>query len=123
MLWPCWRCAPSWSAGPAVSDRDRELADYREAIRKALATEIPVAPKPGEMGRGRTASNRDGATISNQANTGTSILARLKRDDPDLADAVVRGAVTANAAARQKGCRSPRIELRDPTVVAARINL
>ena len=39
----------------------------------------------------------------------------------DLADAVVRGKVTANAAARQKGWRPPRIELRDPTVVAARI--
>ena len=39
----------------------------------------------------------------------------------DLADAVVRGEVTANAAARQKGWRPPRIELRDPTVVAARI--
>jgi hypothetical protein len=48
---------------------------------------------------------------------------RLKRDDPDLADAVVRGDVTADAAARQKGWRPPRIELRDPTVVAARINL
>ena len=39
----------------------------------------------------------------------------------DLADAVVRGQVTAYAAARQKGWRPPRIELRDPTVVAARI--
>jgi hypothetical protein len=39
----------------------------------------------------------------------------------DLADAVARGEVTANAAARQKGWRPPRIELRDPTVVAARI--
>ena len=39
----------------------------------------------------------------------------------DLADAVVRGKVTANAAAQQKGWRPPRIELRDPTVVAARI--
>jgi hypothetical protein len=34
---------------------------------------------------------------------------------------VVRGEGTANAAARQKGWRPPHIELRDPTVVAARI--
>jgi hypothetical protein len=39
----------------------------------------------------------------------------------DLAGAVVRREVTANAAARQKGWRPPRIELGDPTVVAARI--
>lgn len=106
---------------PGVSVRDRELADYREAIRTALATEIPVAPQHGEIGRGRSAPDRERATLSIHNDTHTGILARLKRDDPDLADAVVRGEITANAAARQKGWRPPRIELRDPTMVAARI--
>jgi hypothetical protein len=47
------------------------------------------------------------------------ITARLKRDDPELAERVVRGEVTPNAAAREKGWRKPRIVLSSPERVAA----
>jgi hypothetical protein len=53
--------------------------------------------------------------------THDGIVARLKRDDPQLAESVVRGEVTANAAARSKGWRHPRVELRNPRTVAERI--
>jgi hypothetical protein len=47
------------------------------------------------------------------------VVARLKRDDPALAERVVCGEVTPNAAAREKGWRKPRIVLSTPERVAA----
>jgi len=47
------------------------------------------------------------------------VVARLKRDDPELAEKVVRGEVTPNAAAREKGWRKPRIILSSPERIAA----
>ncbi|VAZ65321.1 hypothetical protein LAUMK40_01446 [Mycobacterium kansasii] len=41
-----------------------------------------------------------------------AILSRLKRDDPELAEKVITGQTTANAAALEKGWRKPRIVLR-----------
>ena len=49
------------------------------------------------------------------------ILARLKRDDPDMAQQVVNGELSANAAARIKGWRKPRILVTSPTSVAHRL--
>lgn len=46
------------------------------------------------------------------------VVARLKRDDPALADRVVRGDITPNAAARAKGWRKPRIVVSTPESVA-----
>ena len=46
------------------------------------------------------------------------VIARLKRDDPDLAQQVIRGEKTANAAALVKGWRKPRIILSSPERVA-----
>jgi hypothetical protein len=102
---------------PDYTDSHKLAAD-REVIRKVIAGDIGPAAQHGEIGGGHT---RDGGTISADPNTNTSILARLKRDDPDLAGAVARGEITANAAARQKGWRFPRVELRNPVTVAARI--
>ena len=103
---------------PGVSDRAAELVVFRKEILAELGEDVPTAPKHGEVGRGR---NRDGATISNEPNSHDGIVARLKRDDPELAESVVRGEITANAAARAKGWRYPRVELRNPITVAARI--
>jgi len=47
------------------------------------------------------------------------VVARLKRDDPELAERVVSGEVTPNAAAREKGWRKPRIILSSPERIAA----
>jgi hypothetical protein len=51
--------------------------------------------------------------------TADRVVGRLKRDDPDLAERVIRGEVTPNAAAREKGWRKPRIVLSSPERVAA----
>ena len=46
------------------------------------------------------------------------VVARLKRDDPTLAEQVVRGEITANAAARAAGIRRPRIVVSTPERIA-----
>lgn len=51
-------------------------------------------------------------------NTTLDFIARLKRDDEVLAQKVIRGEITPNAAARQKGWRKPRIVLSTPDRVA-----
>lgn len=48
-------------------------------------------------------------------------VARLKRDDPELAARVVAGEVSPNAAARAKGWRKPRIVVSTPASVAVRL--
>jgi len=53
-----------------------------------------------------------------QSETVERTIRRLKRDDPDLAKQVIAGEVTANAAAREKGWRKPRIVLSTPERVA-----
>lgn len=47
-----------------------------------------------------------------------AVIARLKRDDPAMADRVVSGELSPNAAARQKGWRYPRILVTSPESVA-----
>lgn len=42
-----------------------------------------------------------------EANTATYVLRRLKRDNPELAEQVVAGALSAHAAAVQAGIRRP----------------
>jgi hypothetical protein len=74
--------------------------------------------------RGRTVAERNtrvDATNSSitKGNSADYIVSRLKRDDPELAELVVKGAVTPNAAAREKGWRKPRIVVSSPDRVAA----
>jgi hypothetical protein len=105
-------------AGCVMTDRAAELENYRNLIKQELKGDIGPSPEHGEVGRGR---NRDCGTNSNRPMTQDGIVSRLKRDDPELAESVVRGEITANAAARVKGWRYPRVELRNPITVAARI--
>lgn len=94
--------------------RDPEIATRLERMRararELLNAEIPAAAAHGEIGRGRI---RDCVTVSNHDKAET-VVARLKRDDPDLAERVIRGEISANAAARQKGWRKPRIVVSSP---------
>ena len=53
--------------------------------------------------------------------TAGKVVARLKRDDPVLAERVVRGEISPNAAAYEKGWRKPRILLTSPERVAEAI--
>jgi hypothetical protein len=99
----------------ALCGDDGEL---RGRVQRLYDSEIQPLAKPGEVGRGRI---RDGGTNSNvtQSNHAEYVVARLKRDDPALAERVVNGEITANAAARQKGWRKPRIVLTSPESIAA----
>lgn len=100
----------------ALCGTDEDLASR---VRRLLYAEIPVAMQHGDgPGRGHT-EKRDGTATSFSANTAEKVVARLKRDDPGLAERVVRGDVTPNAAAREKGWRKPRIVLSTPERVAA----
>lgn len=90
----------------------------RETVRTLLAEDVPEAAPNGAIGNGR--SSRDtGAT--QESDTAAATVARLKRDDPDLAARVVAGEITPNAAARAKGWRKPRVLLANPETVAQRI--
>lgn len=89
-------------------------------IERVWRDEVPVAHKNGEVGNGRSSSGGTRAT-QNDGFTADSILARLKRDNPDLAQQVINGEITANAAARIMGWRKPRILLTSPESVARKL--
>lgn len=89
-----------------VREQDPVVADL---VERAWRGEVPAANKVG-----RPENNVGATNIRDKANQSDHILARLKRDDPDMAQAVIDGQLTANAAARQKGWRKPRILLTSP---------
>lgn len=64
-------------------------------IERVWRDEVPVAPKHGEVGNGR--SRASGTTSTGSTERADGILARLKRDNPDLARRVIDGEITANA--------------------------
>lgn len=85
--------------------------EIHAAVQQRLREDVPAA-RPA---RKKDASG-DGITRKQSAD---HVVARLKRDDPVLAEQVVKGEVTPNAAARLKGWRKPRIVLTSPDRIAA----
>ena len=75
---------------------------------------------PTALSVGRPSEKGGGTTIKEKNDT-NHVLARLKRDHPDLAQQVIDGELTANAAARQLGWRKPRVLLTSPQQVAAKL--
>lgn len=100
-----------------VKAQDEAAAD---AVERAWRGEVPASPRHGEIGHGRS---RASGTDSSYGNTEVAdgVVARLKRDDPALAEQVVAGEVTPNAAALMKGWRKPRIVATSPQSVARRL--
>lgn len=95
--------------------------DEELASRVEVAWREDVAPA---LKQGRPSAATDGNNVPRPLghnDTEDGILARLKRDDPMTAQAVINGDLTANAAARMKGWRKPRILLTSPDSVAKRI--
>lgn len=90
-------------------------------IERVWRDEVPVSGKHGA--NQHTEQSGHGATRSTTSEglTADSILARLKRDNPDLAQRVIDGEITANAAARIMGWRKPRVLLTSPEPVARKI--
>ena len=96
------------------------MAAMREQVKRLLLEEIPAITEHGHgPGRGHT-EKRLRATKSFSIGTDTAdyVTARLKRDAPELAEKVIRGELTPNAAARQMGWRKPRIVVSTPEAVA-----
>mgnify|MGYP006990451346 CR=1 FL=1 len=93
------------------------MAAMREQVKRLLLEEIPESQSHG----GDRRSNEVQVRVTNlkaQTDTAEYIVARLKRDAPELAEKVIRGELTPNAAARQMGWRKPRIVVSTPEAVA-----
>jgi hypothetical protein len=99
------------------------LAGVLDLAQRLYRSDIPAATARGEIGAGRPRvydikSSPPLRPPSARPDRAEHIVARLKRDDPELAEKVVRGDITPNAAAREKGWRKPRILLTSPERVA-----
>lgn len=95
-----------------VREQDPDVAS---AVERAWRDEVPAANRNGGD---RRSVHRGGTTVVDERNGADGILARLKRDDPETAQKVINGELTANAAARSKGWRKPRILLTSPESIA-----
>lgn len=95
-----------------VREQDESVA---EAVERAWKEEVPARGNPS--GGRPKGENRCATTVNPMEADG--ILARLKRDDDALAQQVINGEITANAAARLKGWRKPRILLTSPESIAS----
>lgn len=93
-------------------EQDTGVSDL---VERAWRGEIPAARSVGRP------TEKGGGTTITDKNEADHILARLKRDDPVLAEQVVNGEVTPNAAALAKGWRKPRVLLTNPEHVASKI--
>ncbi|MFI6162227.1 hypothetical protein ACIA59_20075 [Micromonospora haikouensis] len=97
---------------PEVASR---MEGMRQEVKLLLGAEVPAASSPGGD---RRSSSFQACDTSLKPDRKDQVLARLKRDAPELAERVVAGEVTANAAARQMGWRHPRIVVSSPGRVA-----
>lgn len=79
-----------------------------DAVRQMMREEVTPIAAHGAVGRGR---DRVCNTNSIEAN-GIYVIARLKRDDPELAAEVVAGKISPHAAAVKAGIRKPRCQVR-----------
>ena len=102
-----------------VGQSDESIA---RDIERVWRDEVPVARRNGtNQHSSPSGSSGTQPTSATRRNDADSILARLKRDNPDLAQRVIRGEITANAAARIMGWRKPRVLLTSPESVARKI--
>lgn len=92
----------------------KRMVAMRDQVERLLKEEIAPAH---EARRPRQGENLRGTKVT-ESDTADYVVARLKRDDPTLAEQVVRGEITANAAARAAGIRRPRIVLSTPERIA-----
>lgn len=99
----------------AAAVRERMDA-MRAEVARLIADDVQPAAVQGEIGRGRVRDRDTNPSV--KSDRVEHVIARLKRDDPALAERVVNGEITANAAARQKGWRKPRVVLTSPESIA-----
>ena len=87
-------------------ERAARLATMREKVRGLADGEKEGVARQGEFGGGHGRLDMSSLPPSGQGgNSRDYTLARLKRDRPDLAELVIGGAMSANAAAIEAGFR------------------
>ncbi len=91
---------------------------YCEHDKECLALLREQQPKVAEHGTNQCTGGGDNVT-SSRGNQASYTLARLKRDRPDLAEQVIAGNLSPNAAAVQAGFRHPMLQVRADDLQAA----
>ena len=101
-------------------DKLRTYCSVDEECTRLLNEIEPALASHGEVGNGR--SRVDNINSTQGGTDPNYTLKRLKRDHPELANAVINGELSANAAAIQAGFRKPSITINpDPESAAAAI--
>lgn len=91
------------------------LDAMRSEVERLLREEIQPAAPVGHPDKESTTLN------GSRRRDAAATTARLKRDDPELAEKVVSGEISAYAAARTKGWKPPRIQVTTPERTAAHL--
>ncbi len=92
----------------ADTDFAERMASLRGAVKLMLDGELPMLPKHGEIGNGRLRNTKS----KSDTDDAEYALRRLKRDNPELAERVMAGELSAHAAAVEAGFRSPKVAVR-----------
>ena len=100
----------------ALLDRSNFEADALE-VRRLIRVGIDPDLIGDNGGRREKGQSRD--TKLTEQDNATYVVARLKRDHPDLAQQVIDGQITPNAAAIKAGIRKPRATFRTDDIDAA----
>jgi hypothetical protein len=102
---------------PRESKHDvaERVESMRVEVGRLLKEEIKKAGQRGRPGKDST------TVIRPDRETAGATIARLKRDDPVLAERVVNGEMSAYAAARSKGWKPPRIQVTTPERTAVHL--
>lgn len=96
-----------------------EYPRHAETVRQMMRDEVQPVDQHGAIGNGRSRGRNTKST--DNTDDATYVIARLKRDDPELAAEVVAGNISPHAAAVKAGIRKPRSHFRtdDPRLAVA----
>jgi hypothetical protein len=76
-------------------------------VRKMMREDIAPMRESRRPTKEEQANKGDNVTLTERGNDSSYVIARLKRDDPDLAIEVVEGRMSAHAAAVKAGIKKP----------------
>lgn len=92
--------------------------DLRGRVQRLYDAEIQPLPEHGGDRRSDTVQGYPVTLKTPRGNSRDYVIARLERDDPQLAQRVKRGEITAAHAARIKGWKKPQITVTSPESIA-----
>lgn len=100
----------------ALCGSDEEL---RARVQRTYDEEIQSLAPHGTNRHSETGRGNQITSTGQRGDSREYVIARLERDDPQLAQRVKRGEITATAASRQKGWKKPQITVTSPESIAA----